>query len=373
MAATMTRVWVIDDELSQPQVEDLLGGGHDVLRITAPDDESFQDALAEDWDLILVDEELWPGELRTPPASVDGSSLVAAIRAWARIQRRQLPGVVILTNKAGVFADEVPAVGAWRPVSDSFVQHEAEIGRTLDVEWLLTKQDRALREKVTDLATALVGARETFGAGGISFVELKAYLRVPQDCAWSKLADAALRRARPPVTEDQPVAATPQRGAVTVFIWLLQRVLAFPGLFVSDFQAASFLGLKVEALSRATAGDPSLAKCVYAGPLSTLVPRRWWAPGLDDFSARAEAEERQLTGIDGLTADDALDIQDPVVVLDRTLKEHAIVPLAEAVRINPQGWPAEALQPWMARAVVDAAPGWVKEMVEPRDRTGGPA
>lgn len=367
----MTRVWVIDDELSQPQVDDLLGGGHEVLRVTAPDDDSFKDALAAEWDLILVDEELWPGEPKTPPGSVDGSSLVAAMRAWARIQKRQLPGVVILTNKDGVFADEVPAVGAWRPVSDSFVQHEAEIGRTLDVEWLLTKQDGALPAKVADLATALVGARETFGGGGISFQELRAYLRLPQDCTWSKLADAALRHARPPVTEDQAAAASPQRGAVTVFIWLLQRVLAFPGLFVSDFQAASFLGLKVEALSRAAAGDASLARCVYTGPLSTLVPRRWWAPGLDDFSARAESEARQLTSIAGLTADDALNIQDPVVVLDRTLKEYDIVPLADAVRINPQGWPAEALQPWMTRADANVAPAWVQEMVEPRDRTGG--
>jgi hypothetical protein len=369
----MTRVWIIDDELSQLAAADLLGGGHEVLCVTAPDDDSFEDALAAEWDLILVDEELWPGEDRKPPRVVDGSSLVATIRAWARLQKRQLPGIVILTNKEGAFAEEVPAVGAWRPVSESFVHHEAEIGRALDVEWLLTKQDGALKDKVADLGGALAKAREVFGGGGISFAELKGYLRLPADCPWDKLADAALRRARPPVTEEQPGADIPQRGAVTVFIWLLQRVLAFPSLFVSDLQAAAYLDLKPEALSRAAQGDATLRACIYDGPLSTLVARRWWGPGLDDVSARAEAEERQFTGIAGLTADDALNIQDPVVVLDRTLREAAIVPLADAVRINPQGWPAEALQPWMARAIVNAAPGWVQEMVEPHDRIGDPA
>jgi hypothetical protein len=368
----MTRVWIIDDELSRFEAEDLLGEGHEVLEVTAPDDESFDDALSDEWDLILVDEELWPDASRKPPHAVDGSSLVAAIRAWARIGERQLPGLVILTNMAGVFANEVPAVGAWRPVSETFVQHEAEIGRTLDVEWLLTKQDPALRAKVADLANALVRAREAFGDGGISFSELKGYLGVPAECSWSKLADAALRQSRPPVTEDLPGAAAPQRGVVTVFIWLLQRVLAFPGLFVSDLQAAAFLGLKPEALSQASDGDASLAACIYHGPLSSLVARRWWVPGLDDFMARAETEDRKLTDIPGLTAADALDIQDPVVVLDRTLKEHGIVPLADAVRVNPQGWPAEALQPWMGREESGQAPPWVQEMVEPMDRAESP-
>lgn len=365
----MTRVWIIDDELSTLAARALVGEDHATLEVTAPDDESFQDALARDWDLILVDEELWPAAPRRPPQAVDGSSLVASIRAWARAAGRQLPGIVILTNKPSVFANEIPAVGAWRPVAESFVEHEAEMGRTLDVEWLLTKQDEGLKGKVADLANAFVDAKTAFGEGGISFTELKGYLKLPAACPWEKHAEAMLRRSQPPVTEDQPGGATPQRGAVTVFIWLLQRALAFPGLFVSDLQAAAFLGLQPQALTRAAEAEAALAACIYAGPLSTLVARRWWAPGLDDYMARAELAETGMSDIGGITADDLLDVQDPVVVFDQTLKEAGIAPITEAVRINLQGWPAGALQPWMRREDASQGPSWMREMVEPRDRT----
>lgn len=368
----MTRVWIIDDELSMMAAETLVGDTHE-LAVTEPEGEAFLDALGSEWDLILVDEELWETEPRMPPQAVDGSSLVAAIRAWARKTQRILPSIAILTNKASVFADETPAVGAWRPVSDSFVDHEPLMGRTLDVEWLFTKQDENLEAKVKDLAGSLAKARESFGEGGTSLGELKAFLGLTDDLSWSSLTDAALRESRPPVTEDTPSGTVPQRGPVTVVVWLLQRALAFPGLFVSDNHAAAFLGIRSEALGKAIAANAGLAGCVYTGPLSSLVSRRWWAPALDRLVADTEASGKGLHEQLGIDAGDLLDFDDPVVAFDATLVEVGVVSASTAVRINPQGWPAECMQPWMKREDVAAAPRWMQEMVDPMDREGGEA
>lgn len=366
----MMRIWLIDDEISLLGAKDLLKVEDGQITVSEPDGEAFEQALEEvldeSFDLILVDEELWQG--RKPPHAVDGGSLVASLRAWARMNKVNLPGVVIFTNKPRAFENEVPAVGAWRPVASSFVDHEALIGRTLDVEWLLTKQDPQLAAKVADLASSYGRARDCFGAGGISFEELIGYLAIPDE-PWEEAARAAIREARPPVTEENAAAPHPQRGPATVMVWLLQRVLAFPGLFVSDNYAAITLGISPAALKKVTASPPpGLSEAIYTGPLHTLVGRRWWSPGLDYLVIGAEQEGISTWEKLGLSGSDRLTVEDPVVVLDSSLVESGIAPILEAVRVHPQGWPAEALQPWMKRSET-TNPKWLSEMVDPADRT----
>jgi len=367
----MSRVWIVDDDLSLQAAKTLVGDGHD-LTVTEPSDDAFLDALSEDWDLILVDEELWEADKKLPPHAVDGASLVMTMRAWARREKRRLPSMAILTNATGVFEDEVPAVGAWRPVAASFIDHEPQMGRTLDVEWLFHKGDPELKAKVADLASAYERACEEFGEGGTSFAEVKAYLGLVDDIAWTALAEDALREARPPVTEDGANQPTPQRGPVTIIVWLLQRALAFPGLFVSDNHAAAFLGIKAEALDKAVAATHALAACRYTGPLSQLASRRWWTPALDALGAASSDDEVPIWR-EGLGQEDLLTVDNPVVVYDITLTEVGIVSAEDAVRVNPRGWPAECLQPWMSKESINKGPRWLKEIVDPDDRIGGGA
>lgn len=367
----MSRLWIIDDDLSRQAALELVGDGHE-LAVTEPSDDAFLDALAQDWDLILVDEELWEADERSPPHAVDGASLVMTIRAWARRKERRLPSIAILTAAPNVFADEVPAVGAWRPVAPSFINHEPQMGRALDVEWLFYKRDPDLKAKVADLASAYERACNEFGDGGTSFSEIRAYLGLNDELAWALLADDALRDARPPVTEDRANQPTPQRGPVTIIVWLLQRALAFPGLFVSDNHAAAFLGIQTDALEKAILADRALAACQYTGPLSHLVDRRWWTPALDALAA-ASSDAEVPSWREGLTEVDLLTIDDPVVTYDITLAEAGIAASSDAVRVNPRGWPAECLQPWMSRATIADGPQWLKEMVDPDDRIGGAA
>jgi CheY-like chemotaxis protein len=372
VAEEMIKIWFIDDEVSLVQGREMLGLGADELLVTEPEGDSFQAALQEAereaFDLILMDEELWPSQL--PPHAVDGVSLVASLRSWARKRDVNLPGVVILTNQVRAFRNDIPAIGAWRPISDTFVNHEALIGRTLDVEWLLTKQDPKLSEKVRDLADSLAGARAVFQGRGISLDELARYVAVP-DVVWREGAVASLRQSRPPVTEDETNDPVLQRAPATALLWLLQRALSFPGLFVSDFYAATALGIRPEALEAALQRDKEgeLANMVYTGPLHSLIDRRWWSAGLNYLTLKADQDGVSTAKMIGASEDDLLKIVDPVVVLDQTLCEDGISPVSEAVRVQPPGWPSEAIQPWMKRTDT-AARRWLTEMVDVSDVIG---
>ncbi|TBB95936.1 hypothetical protein ELH39_01045 [Rhizobium ruizarguesonis] len=360
------RVWFIDDQLSELQGRELLGLEASELTVSEPQGDAFEDALAEDWDLILVDEELW--ENQKPPHAVDGSSLVASLRAWARQQRRLLPTMVILTSNTSSFRDEIPGVGAWRPVAETFVQHEAYLGKTLDVEWLLSKADGDLAAKVSDLAQSYVSARDTFGDSGISLNELISFLKIPE-LGWKDHAINSLRETRPPITEgDGP--DHPQRGPAVAMQWLLQRALAFPGLMLSDFHVAVSLNIKHDklddALNKNTAFANRLKECRYSGPLSTLFGRRWWGPGIDSLLSEMMDDAAPIYELLGLNIEDVIGSDDYVVVYDATLKEVGLEALDEAVRIIPRGWPAEAIQPWM-RKVEAKGTDWLKAMVQPED------
>lgn len=360
------RVWFVDDQLSESQGRELLRLEASQLTVTEPQGDAFEDALAKDWDLILVDEELWENQM--PPCAVDGSSLVASLRAWARHQRRLLPTMVILTNNTSSFRDEIPGVGAWRPVADTFVQHEAYLGKTLDVEWLLSKTDEGLPEKVADLAQSYVSASATFGDAGISLNELISFLKVPE-LVWRDHAISALRETRPPITEgDGP--DHPQRGPAVAMQWLLQRALAFPSLMLSDFHVAVSLNIKPDKLDHVleqhTPFANKLKECRYSGPLNMLVGRRWWGPGLDSLLSEMVDEAAPIYQLLGLESQDVIGSDDYVVVYDATLKEVDIEALENAVRVIPRGWPAEAIQPWMRKAEANGT-DWLKAMVQPED------
>lgn len=360
------KVWFIDDQVSESQGRELLDLGASELTVTEPQGDAFDDALAEEWDLILVDEELW--ENQKPPYAVDGSSLVASLRAWARLQQRLLPTMVILTSNINSFRDEIPGVGAWRPVADTFVDHEAFMGKTLDVEWLLSKTDSELPAKVSDLARSYVSARDTFGDAGISLAELIRFLKIPE-LGWKDHAVNALRETRPPITEGEGTDH-PQRGPAVAMQWLLQRALAFPGLMLSDFHVAVSLNLRPEmldvALEKDTAFAIKLKECLYTGPLNVLIGRRWWGPGLDNLLSEMSEKVDPVHELLGLTPDDVIGSDDYVVVYDASLKEVGIDTLENAVRVIPRGWPAEAIQPWMRKVEANGS-DWLKAMVQPED------
>ena len=373
MADAMNSIWIIDDELTLLDAQEVIvpQGSHVV--VTQPEGDDFERVLeSRNWDLILVDEQLWENDrVKRPPHAVDGSSLVWCIRAWARRENQKLPPIVILTSNEGVFRLETPDIGAWLPLSQTFVRSEASISRALGVEWILRKHDPDLIKKIGDLAQSYRNACTTFGDDGIGIDELNAFLGVLPTWTWQRLAEGAVRGAEPPVTEDQSEASAAHRGPVVALSWLSWGVLPFPGLFVSNLQAAAYLGVTEVALDHALEAEaewsPRLIEAVYTGPLSTLLTRRWWAPALDKLVADA-GDLASLWARLGVAIDGRLEILDPVVVLNAELQENEIVPLHDTVRINPRDWPG-SLQPRMLPEVAKSH-RWLWAMVNPIDRRG---
>ena len=368
----MIRIWLIDDVMSKFTAEELFGFDSSDITVSHPEDEDFSERLNDHWDLILVDEELWDDDTRLPTSAVDGASLVACLRSWARINNWLLPPVAMLTNHETAFKNEPPAVGAARPVFDRFISHESVISPVIDVEWLFSKHDKNLPDKVKDLAESYVSAKDTFGKGGISFEELKEFLGPKVFVSETKYHEGYLRKARPPINESDPNEDFPARGQSSVLSWLLRRALPFPGLFVSDFYAAHSLGIRPEHLDSILEQGgklfESLRQCIYSGPLSTLMPRRWWTSSLDQFASKLSDEPTERHAQLRIEPNMALsDGPNLVVCIDQTLCEVGLIDASLAVRVRPPNWPNEAMQPWMS-ADLAKSEKWLLEWIDENDR-----
>lgn len=372
----MTRVWLIDDQLDANQAMELFKwqAAQIELQASSPDDDNFSDLLEENWDLILVDEELWPNETdRFPPEAIDGVSLVAGMRAWARSSNKLLPPLAILTSHEGAFENEPPAIGASRPVLKTFPGHESIVSPVLDIDALLSKHDLELGKKAAELARSYSKAVDAFKNGGISFTELYGYLDIRSLDGPVEFHKARLRESRPPINEENSNDAFPARGRAIIISWLLSRALPFPGLFISDLYVAQTLGVDLGVidglLEDGNLHGDKLRKCVYQGPVSSLVERRFWSSAVDLLVADLPDERKDKAGALGLLENQLLRENSTfVVVIDETLSEVDLVDVEEAVRVSPKGWPSEAFQPWMK---IDRAKSkeWLATWVDKADRS----
>lgn len=143
--------------------------------------------------------------------------------------------------------------------------------------------------------------------------------------------------------------------------WFLQRVLPYPTFLIGDVRAALALGLSVPALDALLAATSELGVLTnaaqYDGELATFSGRRWWRAGLQEVLLRAHANPPELE--DALSAAD-LEVSaaregghGEVIVLDAELEpKDEPVPIEDAVRLQPDGWPGFAEEAWVA--VIDA-------------------
>jgi hypothetical protein len=347
-----------------------------------PEDENFGtdlEASLERGDLILLDQNLHREQVLGLGA-LDGASFVGNLRSWARSKELVVPPIAIYTSEDDAFRDEVPAVGPAVPLNGSFIGREARIAPSLDVEWLIPKDEDFSIRHVESLAYDCLALRCDAGNARMSLQEIAKFLAIPTDAPWSQIAMEQLARWRPPINEAGDVPAS-SRGATPVLRWLLHRVLPCPGLLLSDLYAAWSIGIEPEDLSnlcnesneREWARDLRGAR--YGGAGKDLFTPRWWAAGIDFMSWRlrehAEAVgdfQQALTDIAGPGVR-ALASQETVVVVNSDLEELALAPLGDAVQVHPPGWPSEAADPWMLREEVEADPV-AKTMVDPTQQPG---
>jgi hypothetical protein len=240
------KIVALDDD--EATVRPLMPRGYENVVVSPPDISTHMTDF-EEARLILIDHELFATVQPLSLSAQDGAGFVAQLRSWARRRGKSLPPVVILTNRPGAFATQIPAVGPAIEVG-SFLGHEARIAPALDVEWLLFKDD----DRVTDLLVSLAGGYSDIaaqvGTDGTSLKEVPTALRLPDAAVWKDRALEDIRRARPPISQLQKGRRITNDGPTEVIRWLCHRALAYPGLFISDLQAEWALGLGRGALAK---------------------------------------------------------------------------------------------------------------------------
>lgn len=289
--------------------------------------------------LVVLDEflENWTrpaGPATTAPE--DGLAVGAVLRS----QKPSL-SVVILTGDIARLADGVPV---------SFGEHHVAFLR--DVEWVFSKTDVRSIERIAQLADAIATLPSTLEADAVL-----TWLAVPSD-DWRDDAVEHITRCRPPIAPRQTIS-----GSRPLLRWLLQRALPYPTFLLTDRRAAMALGLSRTDLER-VAEAPEAGRCVYAGPLAAFLGRRWWRAGIEHL---AEQPERLP-----LLAELSQEPGAPLVMpLGDDLEELEPAPVAECVRIYPDGWPAFSDQAWALRS--DLFPGSLHQaMLGLADSLGAP-
>jgi hypothetical protein len=322
-------------------------------------------SLVDSASLILLDQkfniEPKPLSLQAP----DGASFVAHLRSWSRINGEALAPVVLFTNLDEAFKNEVPAVGASVPLNGTFVNREFRLAPALDVEWVQHKGEENTKERIAELARASVQLKEIGGDDGMSLKDIEAALELEEDVVWADRAREELRNARPPVTQVEEDGSTHFGGPSQVIRWMCHRALPYPGLFLSDLYTAWALGLTIEDFTAITNLTPDttpwlsdLWSAEYCGPLNEFLGRRWWRAGvdhvvwtLDQESSKQKDRLAALTILaPGVKFGEMRSPSTHVVTWTPDFIEDKIESIDQAVQLRVPGWPAEALDPWIAKA-----------------------
>ncbi|MFI8524883.1 hypothetical protein ACIGB8_10570 [Promicromonospora sukumoe] len=304
-----------------------------------------------DVDLVCVDEYLgdeWASVVRDRADGLvalrneDGLAVAAALRSRARLnddEGRPGFGVALLTAALADLAAGLPEPHQ-EPLTAA--QH--------DLEWVFRFNEGASTNlpRMIELARAarsLINGPAKFGDdSGAGWLELP-------ESDWESTAAAQIDDCRPPAHD----LSFSTRGR-SYLRWMTQRILPYPTFLLDALYASNLLGISRDSFVE-LADSESLSRlgAQYVGPLSdTFAGPRWWRAGLQQFlldcgssqweptPVRAEAV-RNYTGLD-LTS---LESQQAVITYSYGgFVTSSDASAEDAVRIQIDGWPVYADDPW---------------------------
>lgn len=366
-------VLLVDDDPATQEAFALALSGHGVLaKHVLPDDLTTEDLNRAS--LVLIDEFLANWTAREAVKD-DVGLFVRDGLALAAVLRSALDGrgpshevtptpkntaLVLRTGHLEVLAGGTPAF--IRPMT---------VASRHDLEWVAgkTEVDAETLARFAALAVATAALPVAWGDPTDLSAQLE-WLGLAQQ-PWREDAIAQIELCRPPWT----VLAATSAGRRWLS-WFVQRILPFPTFLVDDRRAASYLGLKPSALDQVLGGNGEAADVLkqarYTGQLATFAGRRWWRAGI------AALKQLALETADGRGADDiaralaalhgsdleALELRHPVFQIDADYNVvEEPLEITEAVRLQPDGWPSYADDPWLASDSIEAEASLAKLIV----------
>ena len=361
-------VLVVDDDEQDAFIAAMCHEGVNARHVY-PGDLTYDD-LAE-VDLILIDEflERWPERkaVKDQPALFvrDGIALAGVLRSHLEMRgadkaQEPYPDKTAIVLRTGHLA--TLAVG-----TPTFMRPIAVAGRH-DVEWVVEKGQSSSSSKLAELAKA-ASSLPTSWDPQAPVAQLE-WLGL-SDQPWREDALAQIELCRPPWS----VLAETSAGRLWL-AWFLQLILPFSTFLVDDLRAASFLGLKADALDIVLNGKSELTsqlrRCAYGGHLAGFAGRRWWRAGILDLrrwvlesaSEQVKDDVAQIVTVLHGSELPLLGLQYPVFEIDAS---YQVVPdpveISQAVRLQPDGWPPFADDPWLRTESLEIEPELAKLVV----------
>lgn len=363
----MSKILVIDDHPEQLEPIARTFGG-DVLH---PDAVSAQDLA--DVDLCVVDFVLddWPGrEATTAPLlkPLDGRALIEIIRAHVSDDRRPV-GFVLTTAEPDRLAP-----GLVRE------KRESVLARLNNLEWMISKDTHpdVFIVQIQALSDAIASLPDSWPESpGTAMREVVSkLLQLNPERAWADVAWESLFACHPPIH-----GLSISSHGLAFVRWLAHRIIPYPTFLIDDLGLATRLGITVESLQAAFHADDefvaSFSEMQFEGILNSLSGRRWWRSAVEyllwewtegnPFSSDsifAAISQRTEASITRLTDTDS------VVCLDADLRPVNICSSIEAVRVQPDDWPAFADPAWASIELLKSGnASLLRSLVVPSDES----
>jgi hypothetical protein len=361
MTAMKSSILIIDDEPEDGRnlQRDIAERAEVVIRTP----EEFGKRDLERADLVLVDHELdeWSGATSSLTSPPNGLALSAVIREQInQLTRRNVTAVALWSGQVDRIAAPFPSA-----------LRNFAFARVNNLEWVFAKGQSEVATGVISLAEAVQQLPRSWPEDPQDASKrLGKLLGLREDCPYFPTAADDVEGCHPPIHE-----LSEATHGLTVIRWIAQRILPYPAFLVDRFGLASRLRLQPDQLDALLAGKSAFSEAVreveYRGVLSGLYGSHWWRAGLDDLAfewTEGTADTARLQMKVSQLADRPLEFLPCEVVsgIDEGYRPVALIPIADAVRLQLDDWPPFADAAWAERDRVAETPS-LRGLVLPLD------
>lgn len=351
-------VLVIDDRPAEAELLKISLSGTADVQVKHPSGVVIDDVSQAD--LILVDYTLeeWPSrdlaeELTQQPA--DGLAVISILESYSAASAT---GYALYSANLDKLSQKL-----------ALPHREHAIARLHNIEWAFAKSSdpEGLSRQIVSLAKALKSASSLLLSEDAQTTRVGAQQLLGLDMSepWHEQGWADVERCFPPLYE------LSQASHGRAFVrWLAHRVVPYPTFVIEAAYVGAALGVSLGGANGEVPQSVTdfLKPVLYQGALSDLIGTRWWRAGveflLNERRASLHDSSEARSSLAQSLALPGLEIREPVVYVDSAYIPTGISALRDAVRIQPDDWPAFADPAWIQIADVADDPTLMALVIE---------